>query len=454
VRQILRPAAILLVALALIYVPDMGHGFIRDDFMWLRTGIVDDLSDIRRIATGNVGFYRPAVSATFSIDYELFGLSSRAYAFTNLTLLLVTAVLVVRLGARLGMQPEFALCAAALWAFNFHGPNMAVLWISGRTALLLCLFALLATLAALRARWWLAALWCLLAMLSKEEAVVLPFVLVATACLQREAVHYADVAGVARRALPVFATLALYAWLRSTSGAFGPFTAPPYYQLTTSPALLARNIAEYADRAGSLAGAVALMALAVVRIRPPLSVAETRTLLSCGLWFSAGFALTVFVPVRSSLYVLFPSIGSALACAVMLQAWSRTDPRRLRRYLAAIMALPFLLLPVYRIRNQRWVEPAEMSHRLVADLSAMRGSAVEGCHVVAVDDPQAAMTLDNVFGGLFQDAVSLYVADRCVGEIRGSSPPYGVDDAVLLVRLRGGHLVMAGDQGAVAPKLR
>ena len=36
----------------------------------------------------------------------------------------------------------FALVAAGVWLFNFHAVNMAVLWLSGRTALLVSLFSI------------------------------------------------------------------------------------------------------------------------------------------------------------------------------------------------------------------------------------------------------------------------------------------------------------------------
>lgn len=35
---------------------------------------------------------------------------------------------------RAGARLEVALAGACVWAFNFHGINMAVLWLSGRTA--------------------------------------------------------------------------------------------------------------------------------------------------------------------------------------------------------------------------------------------------------------------------------------------------------------------------------
>ena len=69
------------------------------------------------------------------------------------------------------------IVAAAVWAFNFHGINMGVLWLSGRTSLLVTCFALAAAIAAAaRHRGWLFVA-TLLALLCKEEAMLLPAVL-------------------------------------------------------------------------------------------------------------------------------------------------------------------------------------------------------------------------------------------------------------------------------------
>src|SRR4029078_2724440 len=42
------PAFLVVAALALIYIPDIGHGFLRDDFMWLRVAQVEAPSDVGR----------------------------------------------------------------------------------------------------------------------------------------------------------------------------------------------------------------------------------------------------------------------------------------------------------------------------------------------------------------------------------------------------------------------
>src|SRR2546429_497729 len=83
-----------------------------------------------------------------------------------------------------GTPSSAALTWSALWVFNWHGINMAVLWISGRTALLLTLCATLGAAAFIRRRLLPALVLVLGAMLSKEEAVMLPVVLVAWVAIE------------------------------------------------------------------------------------------------------------------------------------------------------------------------------------------------------------------------------------------------------------------------------
>ena len=164
---------ILFALLSAIYLPDLGHGFVKDDYRWIAAEPCS-LAPTWRASTTNVGFYRPLASTTFAVDQAIWGLNPVGYALTNVALFLADAVLLFLLASRLSLPPAAALFGVAVWAFNFHGVNMAVLWISGRTALLLCLFGLASTLAFLSNRHSTAALLALAAMLCKEEAVVLP----------------------------------------------------------------------------------------------------------------------------------------------------------------------------------------------------------------------------------------------------------------------------------------
>ena len=167
-------AIVLAAVFTAIYGDALGHGFVKDDFRWIAAADVHSVGDLQRIFAANVGFYRPLVTLTFAIDRGAWSLDPRGYAVTNLILLFANAGLLFTLARRLWLSSPVSLFAVAVWMFNFHGINMALLWISGRTALLLCLFSLAAVLAWLRGRRLIGALLTLAAMLSKEEAVMLP----------------------------------------------------------------------------------------------------------------------------------------------------------------------------------------------------------------------------------------------------------------------------------------
>ena len=64
-------------------------------------------------------------------------------------------------------------------------------------------------------------------------------------------------------------------------------------------------------------------AMAAYRARPILGAESRRLHVIAALWFVAGLAITIRVPVRSSLYAVFPSIGPALACAVSRRVVAR-----------------------------------------------------------------------------------------------------------------------------------
>ena len=129
-------SGLLLLALLLIYLPGLGHGFIKDDFVWIASNQVTTLPELVTLFTHAPDFYRPVVALSFAADWWLFGIEPFAYGLTNLVLLLAAAAVLGSLAVAIGMSRGSALVAAALWSLNFHGINMSLLWISGRTSLL------------------------------------------------------------------------------------------------------------------------------------------------------------------------------------------------------------------------------------------------------------------------------------------------------------------------------
>ena len=68
-------ATLLGAALLLAYVPDLGHGFVKDDFGWIRGARIESANDATALLTRSNGFYRPLVSATFALNYAVSGMA-------------------------------------------------------------------------------------------------------------------------------------------------------------------------------------------------------------------------------------------------------------------------------------------------------------------------------------------------------------------------------------------
>ena len=433
---------ILLGLFVAIYAPALGHGFVKDDFRWIAAADVHSPGDVARIFSTNLGFYRPLVTTSFAIDRAMWHLDARGYALTNATLLLANAGLLFLVGRRLSLPPEAALLAAAVWAFNFHGINMALLWTSGRTALLLCLFAQAGALALLSERRWSAALTALLAfaaMLCKEEAVMLPPLYVAlhlwTARERR------TLRGALARTWPVWIAAMAYAVARAQSGAFGVSNAPDYYRLTFDLRGVLKNVGEYLDRGATVAAIVSIILWLAAPRTIPLGDQERGPIRFGICWFIAMFAITIFVPVRSSLYAVAPSIGSALVAGAFAARASRAVPDRFARIAVLMVAAVALLLPVYRSRNHGLVEPADLATQSLATIQAAVRAQPGARDIVLIDDPQAPVTLDSAFGSLFPDAVHLFVGPAVRGTITDEAATAGRSDAALVFTLRDGRLV-------------
>ena len=394
-------AGVLTAAWLLAYAPTIAGGFIKDDFAWVYHGHANGWSSISPALASPGGFYRPLVQLTFSATEALFGTNPIPYALTNLLLGLACAASIFALARALGLAAWAALAATAVWAFNFHGINMAILWFSGRTSLLGTLFSTLAALALTRNRNVAAGVLALMAFLSKEEVVALPLILMLWLLLSGSSV---------KRSLTLWIALAIYLVLREYAGAVGISDAPPYYQFNFDPAHVATNIVEYADRSMTL-GVLLLIATTMVLKRFPAPTSrEWRLVWMGGVWLVGGFAATIWLPVRSSLYAVFPSVGVALAVGSFLTATVRSvEPQRAWRVAIAGVILPLLLLPIYWQRNVRWTELRNLS---AATIEAVRSDHVTGHRLVVLeDDLSTRANFRHVFGGQLPEAAALLFDD-------------------------------------------
>lgn len=398
----------------------------------------------RLLVDGPPAFYRPLVALSFGINHLLFGLSPMAYAITNLVMAVGIIVGIVRLASALGMPAAAGVFGAGLWALNFHGISMALMWISGRTSLLTTIFAVFGALAFARQRVIWAGWLTLGALLSKEEPVMLPVIFALWLWIDRQ-----GLATIARATWPSFAALAVYLALRARTDAFTPATAPSFYRLSASPDVIVPNALQYLDRSLTFTAAVLLLGvIGLARHRPRLTALEWRTAAKGAVWLALGFAVTILIPIRSSLYVVFPTVGSALiGMSVGAAVWRSIPDQRRRPALAALMILPILVLPIHWLRHQVTKQQGILSSAAVAQIRAGVSSRPDVSRVVILDDPQARPTVASAFGGELPHAVELATGRPLPAEIIALDVSQSIPDHARAP----GTLALILQNGAVVP---
>ena len=442
----------------LTYLPGLGRGFIKDDFAWIASNQVTSPSELVGLFTSTADFYRPLVRLSFAADWWLFGIEPLAYGLTNLAILAAGALALRALALALGMPRGTALLAAGLWAFNFHGVDMSLLWISGRTSLLATLFALLAARSFVIGRPLAAAGWALGAMLSKEDAVLLPFVLLAWGALldaKRAGDGLGATAGVRlRRAIrsswPLFVSLAVYLAARTAAGAMTPLDAPAAYRFVLSPGPVVLNALSYLDRGATLAASFVFLLATAAWILPRPTSEQRRWVLLGLVWMLGGYALAVLLPVRSSLYAVGPAAGASLAGAALVTALWDGGGRsaRCRAVLAGAFALA-IAVPIHWARLDEWVDSARLSTHVLDRLAPVVATLPPDAVIRLDDDRGRRINLDAAFGTLLETAVLVRTGRRqpvwiepppVDWRLAGLVPPRD-EDVVVRFALRDGELV-------------
>ena len=141
-RDILILGLVMLFQL-IIYLPNVGTGFIKDDLIWLENVVTEGRVDYLKPFTISTGFYRPLVSLTFGMQYEFFGMNSVPYGLLNLFIHLFNLILVYLILSSFKVFKPYALLGVLFFSMNVKSISMAVGWISGRTTLLFTFFTLL-----------------------------------------------------------------------------------------------------------------------------------------------------------------------------------------------------------------------------------------------------------------------------------------------------------------------
>lgn len=375
---------LILVLQVIIFAPNVGKGFVTDDFNWLesvvRGGRVEYLSPF----TQTTGFFRPLVGISFGLQYQLHGMEPKAFGLFNLFIHLLNIILVYLLFARWDMTRSYALWVTVLFALNAKAANMAVGWISGRTTLLFSLFMLLSLYIYLRfprrnpLRFVLAALFYFAALLSKETAAVAPvFVFFFAFWYYREGIERRDLKKRLRYGLDstlVFIIpLVVYIILRLNSDAMTPFNSPEYYRYSLSLTLLLKNVIEYIIRAGLL-DIYLLFLLTIILLcsfiykgkREKLKESPNfKAMIPGFVWFICLLLPVLPLVARSDLYAYLPQLGiHVMALTVIFSLWKQLNIKKGSRRNAAwiLVCIISMIWVGYLYSRAAWIgEKGEVS---------------------------------------------------------------------------------------------
>lgn len=209
--EILGYVAALILLVVIVYFNSLSNGFVFDDdhliennpairsAKYIKIYFVRPFFSVGQPATGPVAYdyYRPLVLVSYLVDYLLWEYAPRGYHITNIFLHALTTLVAFLLLCRLTANRKVSLIAAALFAIH---PALAdsVAGVSGRSDPLCALFFLISIYCYVRVRQEPSRKSIALlpgsyiafsaALLSKENAIVLPFVLTAYELLRPDTV--------------------------------------------------------------------------------------------------------------------------------------------------------------------------------------------------------------------------------------------------------------------------
>ncbi|HKS29008.1 MAG TPA: hypothetical protein VJS44_14370 [Pyrinomonadaceae bacterium] len=456
VFALLSSLSFFLLLACLCYYSILNSYFLSDDFVQVGRVLGGDWS----LAWGREhgGFFRPLFIASYIVDSRVWGERPFGYHLTNALLHGLNSYLVYRLGLlllrsqKLSEESARRVSLAAGLLFLLHPSHTeAVSWISGRADLLAALFCLAALLLYVfyvenrRAPYLLLALISFaLALLSKEAAASLPFIIFAFGVYlsAAEEKRRAPLLRALKTSVLFFAVLLLFlllrrVWLGAWLGGYGAeqhlnfspgWIRDRFLQATlravvpAAPAELSEILLKPLKSAVFILVALVFMTLVLLLLRrrrhsEEKAARHLQNKLVLLLAVSFVLSLLPVISLRLSLFdtqgerfIYWPSVFTCLLIShlgVVLIKW-----RRWRLLLLACI-LVFYSVSLYRT-NQRWREAGETARRIKEEL-ALGASGEESLIVINAPDNLRGVP---VFHNGLQEALSGFQKSGPKREVR------------------------------------
>lgn len=171
---------ILIFSVLLCYVNTLRNGFIWDDDKYITSNEeIKSLSNIPYMfKVSKEEPYRPLRTLTFALEYSLFGLKPSPYHFDNVLIHILNVLLLFNILLLIFRDEKLAFFSALIFGI-YPAWNEAIVWVKNRATLLSMFFMLLSFYLYLKNKILLSFVPFILALLSKEIAIVLPAVITA-----------------------------------------------------------------------------------------------------------------------------------------------------------------------------------------------------------------------------------------------------------------------------------
>ncbi len=332
-------------------------------------------------------YYRPLQALSYTLDYSLWKLNPWGYHLTN-TVLHIAVVLLVARFVRVLTGDFFLSCAASIFFAVHPAHTAAVAYISGRADLLVSVFTLCSLIACVyyvrngetgkKTAWFYASLISFIcALLSRENAIVLPFLILLTAWIVRPDSHSSRRVGRMHYYSWYFITAGVYGALRLNALNFqeGIFSAHRY-TLWERALTAVKAFSHYSAQAVFPLGLRMEHTISYVTSLSDRGVLTGFSLLACisALMYMrtkrtpyTAYGILFFVisllpmlnlyPLSINFadhWIYFPLIGAALTGADLMRDFLKRF-YRLRHILYGVMALYLTCLGVYTFqRNYDW----------------------------------------------------------------------------------------------------
>ncbi len=431
------------VAVFVAYANVYGNAFLFDDEQFIvQNGLLRSWHSIGALLTssGTAGsglkdlYYRPLQGLLYLVIYQLFGLSAAAFHFLNIALHAAAGCLVYALGRRLNFRQPAALIAALLWALHpLH--TEAVTYMSSTIDPLYTCFCLLSLVIVLPdfapKKFLIAAPLYMLALLSKESAIVFPAL--AMACQFLLSQDRFDIR-IYRKTWPFWLVAGIYVLIRlqalghqhefyATANVYTEHASYRFYTfLATLPVyakLLVWPTCLHMDRSfpvypnpwnADVMGGAAILIAALTQIA--WGRGRRGLPLTWGfLWFGIAHSLStgIVIPVNGLIFehwLYLPSVGLFLGATQSITTWLEGNPLRVKwKNPAAGLAIVAALATGARTFNQNetWHDPIVFYNHLIhcgANTARVHNNLANaysslGRNTMAIEELKTAIKLSN-----------------------------------------------------------